>query len=338
MSQSDARENMDLIILRNRSCKHKAKKVYSTSSMIIFVCFCLTAATACSNTIPVPPREITTTKKVPDQGQSLLIGIIPERNIFEQLAHYEPLADYLTKELGIHIKLKLLPRYGNVVDNFASTGLDGAFFGSLTYTLAHAKLDIEPVARPESKDGVSSYYGLIFVRKDSGIKTAADMKDKVFVFVDRATTAGYLLPLAYFREHINGDYKTYFKETYFAGTHDDAIYDVLNGEADIGAAKNTVFDKLAAHDKRIKDELLIIETSPEVPENGLAVRSSTDSAVKNKLRKTLLGMHRNPHGKNILINFGAVNFIETTDNDYAAVYKYLKKIGLDIASYDYMSD
>ena len=55
------------------------------------------------------------------------------------------------------------------------------FFGSFTYTLARAKLGIEPLARPENKDGISTYYGLIFVRKDSGIKTAKDMEGKRLV-------------------------------------------------------------------------------------------------------------------------------------------------------------
>ncbi len=100
--------------------------------------------------------------------------------------------------------------------------MDGAFFGSFTYTLAHAKLGVEAIARPESFDGVSTYHGLIFARKGGHIKGVEDMKGKIFVFVDKATTAGYLLPLSYFKNHGIENYKTYFKETYFAGTHEDA--------------------------------------------------------------------------------------------------------------------
>ncbi len=56
--------------------------------------------------------------------------------------------------------------------------MDGAFLGSFTYALAHAKLGLEVIARPELVDGTSTYHGLIFVRKDSGIKTIKDMKGK----------------------------------------------------------------------------------------------------------------------------------------------------------------
>jgi hypothetical protein len=50
----------------------------------------------------------------------------------------EPLARYLTRTTGIEIQPIILPRYGNVVSNFPSAKMDGAFFGSFTYALGHA--------------------------------------------------------------------------------------------------------------------------------------------------------------------------------------------------------
>jgi phosphonate transport system substrate-binding protein len=275
------------------------------------------------------------TPKSNKQETPFTIGLIPEHNIFKQIDRYEPLVNYLSKKTGLNIKAKALTRYGNIVDNFVSAGLDAAFFGSFTYTLAHAKLGVEPIARPESIDGTSTYYGLIFVRKDSGIKKAEDMKEKVFVFVDRATTAGYLLPLAYFKKHGIEDYHTFLKETYFAGAHENAIFDVLNKNADIGAAKNTVFERLASEDSRIQNELVFLARSPDVPENGLAVRKGLDNDVKNKLKETLLNMEKDPEGMEVLTAFGAKRFIETKNEDYTSVYEYIKVAGLDLATYQY---
>jgi phosphonate transport system substrate-binding protein len=302
------------------------------SRTLISVCLCLTILLGCGET--KTERDVETKGIRP----SLVLGLIPERNIFKQLDRYEPLADYLSRKIGADVKLKVLTRYGNIIDNFSSAGLDGAFFGSFTYTLAHAKLGVEPVARPETAEGVSTYYGLIFVRRDSGIRSIQDMKGKRFVFVDRATTAGYLLPLAFFKAHRIEDYKTFFKETYFSGTHEDAIYDVLNKKADIGAAKNTVFARLAAVDSRVKDELVILARSPGVPENGLAVKKDLDPAIRNKLQEALLNMQNDIQGMNVLKNLGARRFIETTDSDYANVYKYVKQIGLDLSTYQYQNE
>ena len=302
------------------------------SRILISIYLCLTILFGCGET--KTERDIETQESRP----SLVLGLIPERNIFKQLDRYEPLATYLSEKIGADVKLKVLTRYGNLIDNFASAGLDGAFFGSFTYTLAHAKLGVEAIARPETVGGVSTYYGLIFVRKDSDIKSVQDMKGKSFVFVDRATTAGYLLPLAFFRAHRIENYKTFFKETYFSGTHEDAIYDVLNKKAEIGAAKNTVFARLAAADSRLKDELVILARSPEVPENGLAVRKDLDHAIRNKLQEALLNMQNDIQGTTVLKTLGAKRFIETKDGDYANVYKYAKQIGLDLTTYQYQNE
>jgi phosphonate transport system substrate-binding protein len=299
--------------------------------VLLIACLSFLAVAGCGEK-KAPP------KLKPPEGRSITIGLIPEQNIFRQMERYEPLAAYVSKKIGVKIKLKVLPRYGNIISNFVSEGMDGAFFGSFTYSMAHAKLGVEVLARPENGEGISSYHGLMLVRKDSLIKTAEDMKGKRFAFVDKATTAGYLLPLAYFKKNGIRDYRAYLKETYFAGTHEDVIYDVLNKKADIGAAKNTVFERLAKTDERILKELLILEKSPDVPENGLAVRKDLDNSLKIKIRETLINMHNDPAGKDVLSKFGARRFIETTDKDYGPVFAYAKDIGLNLSVYDYSNE
>jgi phosphonate transport system substrate-binding protein len=268
---------------------------------------------------------------------SLRIGLIPERNIFSQKKRYEPIAEYLSKRIHANVELVVLSRYGNIIDNFVSNRLDGAFFGSFTGALAHRKLRVEAIARPEYPDGTSTYHGLLFVRKDTGIADVEDMRGKRFAFVDKATTAGYLLPLYYFKTHGVDDPNTLLKETYFAGTHEGAIYDVLERKADIGAAKNTMFSLLAKADPRITEELLILTRSPDVPENALCVRADLDESLENDLRIALLSMDQDEAGKEVLRSFGAARFIDTTEDDYRAVFEYAETIGLDLETYDYLN-
>jgi len=288
--------------------------------------------TACDRTETVSSKKPET-----GPGKTCLIGLIPEQNIFKQMERYQPLADYLSREVSVAIRLTVLSRYGNIVDNFVSSGMDGAFFGSFTYALAHEKLGVEALARPVSLKGISTYHGLIFVKKDRGITSIREMQGKRFAFVDKATTAGYLLPLAYFKEH-GKNYRSFLKETYFTGTHEDAIYDVLNRKAAIGAAKNTVYDRLAASDERIKRDLVILARSPDVPENALAVRKDLEDPLKKSLKAALLTMHEKPEGTALLKVFGAARFIETNDSDYQPVYRYAQEIGLNLVTYDYMNE
>jgi phosphonate transport system substrate-binding protein len=120
------------------------------------------------------------------------------------------------------------------------------------------------------------------------------------------------------------------KETYFTGTHEGAIYDVMDKKADIGAAKNTVFHRLAGSDPRLSDELTILARSPDVPENALCVSKDLGDTLKTKLKETLLNMHQDEEGKEVLKLFGAARFIPTTEGDYRAVFEFAARIDFDL--------
>jgi phosphonate transport system substrate-binding protein len=300
-------------------------RTHGTAVAVIWLCALLVLGCNKESSGPATPA--------PPQRQSFVIGLIPEQSLFKQVDRYEPLARYLSLRIGADVKLVILPRYEQILDSFTSHRVDAAFFGSFTYILAHTKLGVQVIARPVGLNGVSTYQGLLFVRKDSAIRSIRDMRGKRFAFVDRDTMAGYLLPLAYFKK-AGVDYRTYLKESYFAGTHEDAIHDVLDRKADIGAAKNTEFERLATADARVKDELLILARSPEVPENSLAVRSDLDPVMKEKLKKGLLAMHENELGARILKNFGSQRFLETTDNDFKPVYKYARELGINLSTWN----
>jgi phosphonate transport system substrate-binding protein len=267
--------------------------------------------------------------------QELLIGLIPEQNIFRQRERYMVLRKYLSDRLGITVNFTSLSRYGNIIDRFAAEKMDGAFFGSFTYGLARRQLGVEPIARPVNLDGTSTYHGYLFVRKDSGIRTSKDMRGKRFAFVEYATTAGYLFPLSYFRSDGITDPLRFLGQSFFTGSHDAAILAVLNREADIGSAKNTIYDQLAGENPRIEQELLILATSGVVPQNCLAVRKDLDPELKAELKRVLLDMEKDPEGAEALRKFGARSFVVTTDEDYSYLYTLATQVGIDLRTYRY---
>jgi phosphonate transport system substrate-binding protein len=267
----------------------------------------------------------------------LTIGLIPEQNVFKQVRRYRPIGEYIEKKTGIKINFTILSRYGNIIESFNKKKMDGAFWGSFTGALAIKKLGIQPIVRPVNLDGTSSYKGYIFVHKYSVIDSVERMRNGIIAFVDRATTAGYIFPLAYLREHGVKNIDTYFKEYYFTGSHDAAIYAVLNKEAEIGCAKNTIFELLAKEDPRVKEDLVIIAQSPEVPSNGLGLRKDIPFVIKRQLKRVFLEMDKDPEGKKVLEKFGAYRFIETTEKDYAPVFEIAKKAGIDLTRYKYIN-
>ena len=88
----------------------------------------------------------------------VLIGLIPELNIFKQKARFKLLGEYLSRKIGVPVQFESLSRYGNILESFESERLDGAFFGSFTGALAIEKLGVVPLARPVNLDETSSYW------------------------------------------------------------------------------------------------------------------------------------------------------------------------------------
>lgn len=272
------------------------------------------------------------------ESERLLIGLIPEMNIFKQKQRFRLLGEYLAKKTGVPVEFTILTRYGNIIESFSKEKLDGAFFGSFTGAMAIRKLGVVPLARPVNPDGSSTYHGLLLVRKDSGIADVAAMRGKRMAYVDKATTAGYVFPLAYLRENGVKDEAGFFRETFFSGSHDAAIIAVLDGKADVAAVKHSIYDRIEKENPRVARELTILARSAVVPSNGLCVRADLSAALQGKLKQALLGLENDPAGKTVLAEFGALRFIETTAQDYRPVFEMAAHAGIDLKNYVYKNE
>jgi phosphonate transport system substrate-binding protein len=265
-------------------------------------------------------------------ADKFVLGILPEQNIVKQLERYKSLREYLSKGLDKDVQIKVLPKYEAVDDELKAGLIDGAIFGSFMFLVTAAKVNLEPLVRPEY-EGISTYKGYIFVRKDSGIKDYKDMRGKRIALVDRATTAGYIFPLAYLKERGIKDVNAYWGRQIFTGSHDSAILTVLNRKAEIGAAKDTIYKKLARENPRIDGELMVIvEQKGHNPENTVAVRRNLP--YKEKLKQLFLDLDKVPQGEEILKALGADRYIVTADKDFDELRKLIRTLGINLRDYD----
>jgi len=262
--------------------------------------------------------------------EAFLIGLIPEENIFRAIQKHRPLEAYLSEKLGVKVKFTILSRYGDISYRFVSRDMDGAFFGIYTSALAMEKLGVEPVLRPVNLDGSTTARGYLFARKDSGIKTFEDMRGRRAAFVDRATATGYIFVVAYLKEHEVKNIDKFFSEYFFTGSHESTIYAVLDGRADVGAAKGRVLERLMAKDPLIKDEIHIIAQSIDLPDNTLMIRKSIAPEMKQKLKDTLLTLDRTPRGVEILETLGIRKYVDASREDFSVVKGLSSQAGIDM--------
>ena len=281
---------------------------------------------------------------------NLVIATSPERIPLRQEERYRPLVAYLSKRLGdrTSVNLKHLSSYENLVEEFVRGEVNVAFFGSFAYAQVRARVGVVPVARPETA-GNSEYRGLIFARKESGIREWEDLRGRSFSMI-RDTTAGEIFPRVFLKRHGVSDYEKFLGKIVYAGSHDTSVRKVLSGEVKAGAAKDLVFDRLAEEDPRVLDELVIIAESLPVPENALVIRSNINIAcischqqteggaassggnglrdfdLAARLREELLGMDRTDEGRQALSALGADRFVETSDADYENLYGMIDEL------------
>ncbi len=261
-----------------------------------------------------------------EKNRELLIGIEPEHNIFDQMQRYRALAGYLSDQLGVEVKLTIMSRYGEVAKRLESLHLDGAFLSSYTATLAIKEFGLTPVANLVRLDGESTSQGYILVRQDSGIKTVEDMRGKSVVFVDSASTEGYLFARLFFRKQGVKDMNSYFNRHYFSGSYASAVFAVLDGRADVGAAKDTVYNQLVRRDPSIQHELSIIGKSPAVPEVTFCIKSDIAPELLEKMRNALLFMGQTVEGYKILKQLEASRFISSDLSDFTVVSEMIEDV------------
>ena len=267
--------------------------------------------------------------------ENLVIGLLPEMNIFKQRERFELLAPYLSKHLGIEVELKMLS-YGNIIEKFKEEEIDAAFLGSFTGALAISQLGVVPLVRPINMDNTSTYQGYIFVRKDSNITSVADMKGKSMALVEK-TTAGFVFPMAWLKRHGIDDISTFFNEQFISGSHDRTISLVLNGKADVGAAKSTIYKSMRKWQPRIDRELVILANSPKVPSNTFCVSKKLDRQYREQLKDLLLNLREDKRGREVLKQLDAKRFIETSREQYQPVFDLAKEAGIDLKKYAFQS-
>ncbi len=265
-----------------------------------------------------------------EKRRELLIGIEPEHNIFDQMQKYRTLAGYLSDQLGLQVKLTIMSRYGEVINRFRSLHLDGAFLSSYTAMLATKEFGLTPVVQLVKPDENSTSRGYVFVRKDSGINGVGDMRGKSVVFVDKATTEGYVFAMSYFRKHGIKDPDFYFSNYYFSGSYASSVFAVLDGRADVGSAKDTVYDLLVSRDRSIGGELNILAKSPAVPEVTLCIKNDLELELLEKLRTSLLTMDQTMEGHRVLKQLGARGFVLASPDDFAVVSEMTEAAGANM--------
>ena len=245
------------------------------------------------------------------KGGVITVGSISPA-IKEKIAKCKPFADYLADRLraeGISRGRVLVATSMAEMAIFMKKGEVDLYIGSLLPIIELMQLSgAKPFLR-RWKNGVAEYQSVIFVRKDSRIKTLEDLKGKMIAFDESYSTSGYLLPKATLMQEglILIEYDNVFSQVPldrvgYVFSHDDenTMFWVLKGRVPAGATDIISFYELAGVRR---DELRILLKSIDVPRQVVAHRGDLSPGLVTAIEGVLLSMDEDLEGKAILNGF-----------------------------------
>lgn len=228
------------------------------------------------------------------KGAPLHVLLIPADGGTESgtLADYRPIFAAVGKSAGIDFDLKVAQSYGAVVEAMCNGTADIAFVGPVTYLQASQRgcADLLAVA---VKKGQSVYYAGLFARKDSPIRSIADLRGRSVAFGDVNSTSSFVFPVTMLiGAHI--DPVKDLGALRLTGSHANSLAALIGKRVDAAALSFDSYDKAVREHVPGATEVKVIARSEAIPYPPIAMASRLPADLKRTLREAFEGVARAP--------------------------------------------
>src|SRR5262244_4159794 len=169
------------------------------------------------------------------QYPELTFAVVPAENASGVSDRYAGFTEYLSKELGVPVKLRVANDYAAVIEGQRAGNIHISYYGPASYSTAYMTgVKTEPFVTTRNNDGAIGYYSVIYVKADSPYKDIHDLKGKTIGFVDPNSTSGYNAP-RFFLNKAGIDADSFFGKSIVTGSHENAVIALEKGTVDCAA-------------------------------------------------------------------------------------------------------
>jgi phosphonate transport system substrate-binding protein len=235
------------------------------------------------------------------------IGVLGGENAQDRMTSNECVRTYVEDLLGVPVKLFTPADYDGVIQGLLGGTIDMAWLGASAYAKTYLTDPeaVDVVLVKTNLDGSYAYHSIGIARKDAGIASLTDMKDKKFGFGDPNSTSGYLIPSVEIPMETGASMENgaYFAEVVFTGGHEQTIVAVANGDVDAGVTwadgqgdwadgyNSGALRKAVDSGLVDMNDLVEIWKSKPIPEGPIVLRRALPDDVKAKVTAFLGGLH-----------------------------------------------
>lgn len=260
----------------------------------------------------------------PRPGQPpLVLAVLPYLPAAEIERRFSPLAARLERTLGRPVQVRVGQSYQQHIAVIGSDQVDIAYLGPAGYVRMVDRYGRKPILARLEVAGQSGLRSVIVVRHDSPLTRVDMLKGRSMAFGAADSTAGHLLP--HYQLLQSGVRLRDLGYHRFLGTHRDVALAVLAGDFDAGGLKQEVFQEYAGRGLRA------LALSPAVPDYLFVARANLPAADLERLRRTLLDLHRNAAGRDLLkrLQPGVSALIPADDADYDGLRRIMQVVDAD---------
>lgn len=252
----------------------------------------------------------------------ITLGIFPRRPVAATHKAFKPLREHLEKQLGEPVRLVVPKDFKAFWDGVEKKQFDLVHYNQYHYIKSHKELGYEVIVANE-EFGNKQIAGALTVRKDSGIKTVADLKGKTILFGGGKKAMGsYIAPTAILKTAGLNEGKDYTVK--FAKNPPSAVIGVYNKAASAAGSGNVVVRINAVTKKINADDIVILAESDQFTQLPWAVKSDMPPAKVKKIQDVMVGLKANEEGQEILNAAKVTGFYPVSDNDFAKVREMTK--------------
>ena len=271
------------------------------------------------------------TPKLGTADNPIVMSFVPSGDTQEIIASGDSIAQMMTDKTGLTVKAEVGTDFAATREAMCASKAQIGWLNTFNYVLAHEKCGVD-AQLVTVRFGSTSYKGQIIVRADSGITTLADLKGKVMCWVDPNSTSGYIIPrIMLMANGINPD--TDFSRTVEAGSHNNVVIQVYNGECDAGATFVDARSSVEADYPDVMDKVAVLATTPDIPNDNVSFITDMPADMRDQLVTALLDISASEEGKAALNTLYSIDGLEKADDTFYDAFRAdLSKAGIDIES------
>ncbi|MCL7452591.1 MAG: phosphate/phosphite/phosphonate ABC transporter substrate-binding protein [Anaerolineae bacterium] len=263
------------------------------------------------------------------EDNPIVMSFVPSGDTQDIIASGDELAAMVEARTGLVIQANVGTDFAAVREAMGAEQAHIGWLNTFNYVLAHEKYNVDAALVTE-RFGSTTYNGQINVRADSGITELEDLKGKVFCWVDPNSTSGYIIPrIMLLANGIDPDAD--FAQTVEAGSHNNVITQVYNGDCDAGASYVDARSSISEDYPDVNEQVVVLATTTDIPNDNVAFIESFPEEMRQEIVTALLEIAGTPEGQEALDTLYSIAGLQETDDAFYDAFRAdLSQAGIDI--------